>query len=94
MILELERLTGMGVGKLCTRCIRQRDFSLGDLTATIRLALIGGGMSPKRAAELVETYGPPARPLVEGYLLALAILTDLYTGPADSEQGTKGESNG
>lgn len=85
MIRELENVTGAGIGGLCLRLVRRHEFTLAEITETIRLALIGGGTSPKRAAELVAAYAAPACPLVESHLLAVAILTDLYAGPAAAE---------
>lgn len=55
MVQELERLAGSGVGSLFIRLVGNQ-FHLGDLLAIIRLGLIGGGMDPQRAQELVTTY--------------------------------------
>lgn len=78
MILELERITGSGVGTLFMRMVASQ-FHLGDLTAIIRLALIGGGMDPKRAQELISTYAVN-RPFDEIFPLALDVLTARWTG--------------
>ena len=78
MILELERGTGVGVGALCNR-IFNRDFAHSDLTETIKLALIGGGTAPERAASLVAAYAI-GRPLSEIYPLAAAIADALWFG--------------
>jgi hypothetical protein len=91
MITELERLTGAGIGGFCRRLMRQHEFALADITETIRLALIGGGTNPQDALALVAAYAAPARPLGESYLLAVSILSELYSGP-QSEPGTKDES--
>ena len=92
MILELERSSSVGIGGLYQR-LRRHEFTLAIITETIRLALIGGGTAPQRAAELVATYAAPAAPLGESYVLAVDILTDLWTGPTEVAPGTKGESS-
>ena len=92
MILELERTAGAGIGTICRR-VPAGTFTLADLIETIRLALIGGGMPPKRAAELVQTYADPTRGLGELMILAVDILTDLWAGPAKVTRGTNSESS-
>ena len=81
LIPELERLTGKGIGAL-VEGVRRASFA--EITATIRLALIGGGAPPQEADALVKNY-VPARPLGEAHLLALDILTDLWTGQAGED---------
>lgn len=75
---ELEKLTGVGIGALCLR-LPHGDFRIVEIVETIRLALIGGGMSPQDAAHLVETYAKP-RPLTETFPLAARILFRLWNG--------------
>ena len=82
LIPELEAKTGAGVGSLCRRLFAG-DFSHGDLTEPIRLALIGGGAAPKEAAPLVAPY-VTGRPLAEVYPLAVAILETLWFGAAST----------
>jgi hypothetical protein len=82
-ILELERATGAGIGKLCSRLF-DRAFDYKDVTETIRLALIGGGMDPKRATEMIETY-VAGRPLIFGYEIAVAVLEHAWFGPQTNE---------
>ena len=81
MILELERITGSGVGALFLRLVGSQ-FHLGDLTAIIRLGLIGGGMNPQRAQELVTTYAVNA-PLDQTFPLALDIITARWSGVSE-----------
>ncbi|MDD9730457.1 gene transfer agent family protein [Mameliella sp. AT18] len=83
MILELERLTGVGIGVLYRRAVTMQ-FDLEDLTETIRLGLIGGGMTPQKAAQLVETYARN-RPLAETYPLALDLLDARWNGAEAQE---------
>jgi hypothetical protein len=77
MIPELEKLTGKGIGAIVDDI---RRLSYAEMVHTVRLGLIGGGAHPKEATELVQTY-VNAHPLGELHLLALDILTDLWTGP-------------
>ncbi|MBX5149564.1 gene transfer agent family protein [Rhizobium lentis] len=80
LVLELERRLGSGIGAIYRRFI-SADFGFADLTQVIRLGLIGGGMEPKNAAELVEVYG--ARMSVsELYMVALPVMEALMTGDA------------
>jgi hypothetical protein len=81
---ELEATTGVGIGVLFQR-VRALAFSISDISETIRLALIGGGMTPAEAFKLVETYVKP-RPLAESLPVALGILETVWFGtPADSQ---------
>jgi hypothetical protein len=72
MIAELERVTGAGFGGLCSRLFRG-DFKFAEVSETIRLALIGAGEKPERAAELVAVYVAD-RPLSETLPIAIGIL--------------------
>ncbi len=87
MVIELERVTNTGIGALFRRLINS-DFKQGEIADTIRLALIGGGETPERAAELVQTY-VMQRPLTESYALAVTILESLWFGPSKD----KGDAN-
>lgn len=82
LIIELERVTATGIGALCRR-VFAGDFRHADLLSVIRLALIGGGVSPKDAAGLVAAYVEP-RPLAETFPLAIAILETLWFGAAQT----------
>lgn len=84
MVQELERLTGSGVGSLFIRLVGNQ-FHLGDLTSIIRLGLIGGGMAPQRAQELVSTYAVNA-PLSQVFPLSLDILTARWTGAGEQPE--------
>lgn len=77
LIPELEKITGKAIGAVVGDI---RRLSYAEMVHTVRLGLIGGGAHPKEAAELVQTYAT-AHPLAELHLLALDILTDLWTGP-------------
>ena len=90
MILELERVTGCGIGRLYSLLTEMR-FAFPFVAETIRLALIGGGMSPKDAAALCATY-VANRPLAETYPVALEALLARWEGldetpaPAPAEE--------
>lgn len=72
MIGELETKCGSGIGMIANRLF-SRNFAQADVTETIRLALIGGGTTPRRAHELIVAY-VEGRPLTEPYELAAKIL--------------------
>jgi hypothetical protein len=84
LIIELERKTGSGIGGLCRRLFAG-DFRHGDVTETIRLALIGGGTPPHDADALVAAYAV-ARPLSEIFPLAVSILETLWFGSAKTDK--------
>ncbi|MEH3117412.1 MAG: gene transfer agent family protein [Methylorubrum populi] len=84
IVRELEAATGAGIGALVRRVIEERTFHHADVEHTIRLGLIGGGMSPKEAARLVAAY-LPAAPLEEGMLLAMSVLGSLFFGTSREE---------
>lgn len=79
LIIELERLTGMGIGGFCQRLFAM-DFRHADMLTTIRLALIGGGMAHAEADRLVNTYAADF-PIMNAYPLAVDILDRLWSGP-------------
>ena len=83
LIIELEHKTGAGIGALCAR-IFNRQFAQADITETIRLSLIGGGMPPERAAAVIGSYATD-RPLSETYPVAVAILENVWFGQPNHE---------
>src|SRR4051794_5622383 len=76
LIVELERLTGTGVGSLAKNLFAGQ-FRHQDVIETIRLGLIGGGSSPEDAKALVDVYIID-RPLAEGFSLAVQILEAVW----------------
>jgi hypothetical protein len=78
LVIELEHKTGAGIGALCTR-VFNKHFAQADIHETIRLALIGGGVAPERAAKLIASYAVD-RPFSETYPLAVAILDAVWFG--------------
>jgi len=83
LIIELEHKTGAGIGTLCSR-IFNRQFAQADIHETIRLALIGGGLKPERAAALIASYAVD-RPLSETHPIAVAILEHVWFGQPNHE---------
>ena len=71
--IELEKATGTTFGNLFER-VRAMRFAMTDRTEIVRLALIGGGMSPTDAFELTHTY-VAKRPVAETYSLVFEILS-------------------
>lgn len=88
LIEELERKTGVGVGALFRR-FRTSDYSLSDVLQVIRLGLIGGGISPVEADQLVTVYGV-GRPLGEIFSVADGVISSLFFGNDDA-QGEDGQ---
>ena len=85
LIRELETKCGSGVGIIANRLF-SRNFAQTDLTETIRLALIGGGTTPKRAHELIVAY-VDGRPLAETYELPAKILErTLFGNPHEDKR--------
>lgn len=85
LLTELERTTGTGIGALAKRTF-SGGFHYADLLAIVRLGLIGGGMSPKDAADLVAAYAPKT-PIAELYPVAAAILEARYFGDVTTTEG-------
>jgi hypothetical protein len=85
MVIELEQNTNTPIGVLCDRVFK-RQFAHNDLLEVIRLALIGAGMEPKRAAALVATYVAD-RPFTETHPLARDILLARYLGNPEEGNG-------
>lgn len=84
MITELERIADLGIGALYLRAVNMQ-FKLADLVEVIRLGLIGGGVSPEKAARLTDTYGRN-RPIDELYPLALDILDARWGGAEEGRE--------
>lgn len=57
-----------------------QDADPEEVAAVIRLALIGGGLAPADALDLVDYYCRPPRPLKDAYLLAFQALNAAWNG--------------
>lgn len=79
-ILQLEERCGAGIAEILTR-LENGTWRINDVRETIRLALIGGGMSPTDAMKAVElhVHGNPEG-LAASVFLAHAILTTVLIG--------------
>lgn len=84
---ELQEKTDCGPLFLLNR-ITRGEWRVADLRDTIRLGLIGGGLDPFKAIELVKRYVDD-RPLSESVRPAQAILAAAILGPADGEKPGK-----
>jgi len=82
MILELERTTGVGIGAVWDRFTR-RDYHFGEMMEVIRTGLIGGGMSPVEANELVGIYAK-ATPIEDICILSFYILDARWNGTPEA----------
>ena len=91
-ILELERVTGAGIGALCQRLFAG-SFGYRDLTETLRLALIGGGLDPQEASSLVTAY-VSMQPMMASMALAVDVLSVLYFGDGTTDTGREPEQPG
>lgn len=78
LIPELEKKTGVGIGSLSKR-ILSGDFRYGELVEIVRLGLIGGGMSPQDAAELVTSYADRT-PVTALFTIAAAVIEMKFLG--------------
>ncbi|KQS64526.1 hypothetical protein ASG39_11260 [Rhizobium sp. Leaf371] len=93
MTLELERIVGSGIGAISRRFFAG-DFSFSELTETLRLGLVGGGMDPKEAAALVITYADRMA-VTDLYAKALPVIEKLmFADPAEKVPSTKFIANG
>jgi hypothetical protein len=84
---ELQEKTGVGPLSLYRRLL-SGAWLLADIRETIRIALIGGGMEPLKAKNLVERY-IDVRPLAENVGLALKIIEASVFGADAAKDGTE-----
>jgi hypothetical protein len=89
-LLELQEKTGHGPQSILTRLINGTWF-VNDVTETIRLGLIGGGMKPDQAYGLIKRYVHD-RPLQESIQPAIAILGSALIGTDQEETPGKTEA--
>lgn len=90
---ELEEKTGQGL-PVILRSLVGGSYTRKMVTEPIRLGLIGGGMEPVAALNLVRRYAFPPRPLVESVLTAQAVLSAALVGVEDAEDAGLGETQG
>lgn len=66
--------------------LQTRQWRIEDISNTIRLGLIGGGIEPVKALKLVRKY-VEARPPVENLIYAVGILSAGLMGAPDEPPG-------
>lgn len=88
--LELEEKCGAGVAEIFYRLQRQQ-WRIEDARQTLRLGLIGGGMEPGKAFNLIKRYCD-GRPWVESVQSALVVLMSAMVGVQGDEVGKKSEA--
>lgn len=89
LIDELERQLGAGLGAIMSR-LHRLECTRRDIFETIRLAMIGGGEDPQRAAQLIETYA--ARPIQKSHLLAIEIIDAVWIGAIVDKKDDNGKA--
>lgn len=84
-VMDLEQALGDGIGHVFLR-VANGQFKVGDIYHTIRIALIGGGMSIIDAKRLMADQFD-TRPYLENAALVGDILASLMVGvePSDAE---------
>lgn len=78
---ELQEKTGGGAMLVLER-LRNRSWLVDDIAETLRIGLIGGGLPPSEALQLVRRY-VYERPPVENVIFATLVLGAALFGPAD-----------
>lgn len=84
-LAELQEKTEAGPYVVLRR-LYENTWRVEDISHTIRLGLIGGGMKPTEALTLVRRY-VEARPPLENVLVAQAILSASLMGAPDEQPG-------
>ncbi len=82
---ELQRLCDAGPVVIAGR-LEAGAWLVGDVYHTVRLGLIGGGVTPVAALHLCKLY-VLARPWVENVMPALAVLQAVLVGKPDEPVG-------
>ncbi|MBR0695946.1 gene transfer agent family protein [Bradyrhizobium lablabi] len=87
LILDLEAKCEAAIAVIFKR-IANKDFYLNDLRETIRLGLIGGGMTPKEAIAAVNLHvDENPHGLAPSALVAYAVLEAVLVGVPDDPVG-------
>jgi hypothetical protein len=89
-ILELEDKCGCGVIEVFNR-LHENRWRFNDVRETIRLGLIGGGLTPAQALTLVKRY-VDERPWAESVPVAVTVLMAAIVGvPGDTAGKTEAD---
>ncbi|WP_088633236.1 gene transfer agent family protein [Phaeobacter sp. 22II1-1F12B] len=83
-VLDLEEAIGEGIGHVFQRVTVGR-FGIKDVYHTIRLGLIGGGLSVVNADRLMKNHFD-TRPYMDNARVAGAILADLMIGVEEEDE--------
>ena len=83
LALELERKCDVSLSSTI-RSFYESNYRLHVVIETLRLALIGGGLDPEKAKNLVETYLLPMG-LEKSRMIAMVVLAELMTGDTDED---------
>lgn len=86
-LIKLQEETDSGPGLVLHR-LTSLDCRVQDISHTIRLGLIGGGMEPTKALQMVTDY-VESRPPLENRALAYGILAVAWHGPPDEQPGKR-----
>ena len=82
-LIELQDATEAGPAVVLKR-LMDGTWRLQDVSHTLRLGLIGGGMEPVKALKMVRQY-VEARPPMESLVYAQAVLSVALLGSAEDE---------
>lgn len=85
--IELQEQTGVGPFALFRR-LTNDNWKIKDISEVIRIALIGGGLTPKEAGSLIRNY-VVNRPPMENHTLAQAIVLCGVFGAPKEEKNDK-----
>lgn len=90
-LAELQEKCDAGPAWIYNR-LRDESWRVADITETIRLGLIGGGMPAEKAGPLVRRY-VTNRPLNDSVPVAMAVLAVLLVGvPDEPPKKAEGET--
>ncbi|CAL8981543.1 hypothetical protein RHODGE_RHODGE_02832 [Rhodoplanes serenus] len=84
-ILSLEDACGVGIAAVFGRLLAG-TWCLHDVREPIRLGLIGGGMTPERAMQVVKRH-VDGSPLAESVAVARAVIEAVLIGVPDDQPG-------
>ena len=92
-LIKLQEATDAGPFVVYRR-LMSGQWKMGDISNTIRLGLIGGGLEPDKALSFVRDY-VESRPPMESLALAQGVLGIALQGAPDEKPGElEGETTG
>ncbi|MBN8977856.1 MAG: gene transfer agent family protein [Rhizobiales bacterium] len=77
----------------CLKRFNEALWSIDDMERVIELGLIGGGLSRRDAADLVERF-VRTRPLMENAPVAITVLSMFFVQPTEPAPEVEGADNG